>query len=242
MSDSESHADESTDREPSGRQVRLTPPASMERSLVIAAGVLATVIASYVGLVAIPDWQVDRLEPVELEDGSRYPEKLTDSERRGREVYKDLGCMYCHSQQVRQNDFGGDISRGWGRRASVPLDYTREETPLMGTMRTGPDLRNVGARQPSRRWHYLHLYDPQITSPGSTMPRFEFLFDHVSADQRTNVPRHRIEMSEDEKVPGQYVVTTRRARDLVAYLLSLDYQQKLPASANRGTDPEKTDP
>lgn len=238
---SESDTDRDAESPDGGRQVRLTPPASMERSLVIAAGVLATVAASYVGLVAIPNWQVDRLDPVRLESGETYPRELTDREKRGREVYKDLGCIYCHSQQVRQNDFGGDISRGWGRRASLPIDYAREETPLLGTMRTGPDLRNVGARQPSERWHYLHLYNPQITSPGSVMPSFEFLFEKVPHEGMTKVPAGRVEMPEEHEVPGHYVVATERARALVAYLLTLDYQRELPAEVHRGTDPEKVD-
>jgi len=45
-------------------------------------------------------------------------------------------------------------------------------------MRTGPDLRNIGARQPSPDWHYLHLFDPQITSPGSIMAPFGFLYEY----------------------------------------------------------------
>lgn len=223
-------------------QVRLTPPESMERSLVIAAGVLATVIASYIGLVAIPNWQVSDLDPVAIEDGKTYPQKLDDSEQRGRELYKDLGCLYCHSQQVRQDDFGSDISRGWGRRASVPLDYTREGTPLMGTMRTGPDLRNIGARQASKTWHYQHLYDPEITSPGSTMPPFKFLFEEVPIEGRPNVPGNRIDLPDEHRVPGHYVVPTQDAQDLVDYLLSLDYQKELPEEAERGTDPEEVNP
>jgi cytochrome c oxidase cbb3-type subunit 2 len=231
--------DDST--EPRGEQVRITPPASMERSFLIALGVLATVISSYLGLFAIPNWQVDRLEPVELKNGEVYPPEMSPMEKKGKRVYEDLGCIYCHSQQVRQNDFGSDLSRGWGMRASVPLDYTREETPLLGTMRTGPDLRNIGARQPSKQWHYMHLYNPQITSPGSIMPPFRFLFETVPKKGRTKLPEGRVQMPEEHQVPGHYVVATERARALVAYLLSLDYQQKLPANANRGTDPEEVD-
>jgi cytochrome c oxidase cbb3-type subunit 2 len=242
MSESRSHPDGPRPDDDEGRQVWLTPPESMQHSLVIAAGVLATVIASYVGLVAIPNWQVNRLEPVKLENGETYPAERSELAQKGKDVYIDLGCVYCHSQQVRQNDFGGDLSRGWGMRSSVPLDYTREETPVLGTMRTGPDLRNIGGRQPSRQWHYLHLYNPRITSPGSTMPPFRFLFDTVPIEGRTNVPVGRVDMPEEHSVPGHYVVATDRARALVEYLLSLDHDQTLPENANRGTDPEQVDP
>lgn len=217
-------------------QVRITPSKAMERSFVIALGVLATVIASYVGLVALPNWQVSGIEPVQLEGGAMYPPKMTASQQRGKEVYEDLGCIYCHSQQVRQNDFGGDISRGWGMRASAPIDYSREETPLLGTMRTGPDLRNIGARQPSRQWHYLHLYNPQITSKGSIMPPFRFLFKEVSKRGRTSTPPGWIKLPEEYRIPGHYVVATDRARALVDYLLSLKYQQELPPGAHRRAD------
>ncbi len=222
-------------------QVRLTPPKSMQQSLVIAAGVLATIIASYLGLVAIPNWQVERLQPVKTESGNMYPPKMTEQEKMGKRVYEDLGCIYCHSQQVRQNDFGSDESRGWGSRASVPLDYVREKPPLLGTMRTGPDLRNIGARQPSKSWHYQHLYNPQITSPGSIMPPYRFLFETVSVEGSTNVPNHRVDIPEEYRPPDQYVVATPRARALVAYLLSLNYQRELPPDANRGSDPEQVD-
>ena len=34
-------------------------------------------------------------------------------------------------------------------------------------MRTGPDLLNIGARQPSVDWHLLHLYNPRAVVEGS---------------------------------------------------------------------------
>jgi cytochrome c oxidase cbb3-type subunit 2 len=205
----------------------------MERSGIIFLGVIATVIISYLGLVEVPKWQASGLQPIRVESGM-YPPRMSEAEKHGKRVYTDLGCVYCHSQQVRQNDFGGDISRGWGLRASKPIDYVREKTPLMGTMRTGPDLRNIGARQPSRQWHYLHLYNPQITSPGSTMPPFRFLFETISKDKYPGVPKDKIGLPDDYAVDNHWVVPTKRAKDLVTYLKSLDYDKKLPAEAHRG--------
>ncbi len=66
---------------------------------------------------------------------------------RGREVYIANGCLYCHSQQVRDNIWSTDEARGWGR-PSVSGDYYYDNPHLLGTMRTGPDLINVGVRQP----------------------------------------------------------------------------------------------
>jgi cytochrome c oxidase cbb3-type subunit 2 len=206
----------------------------MNRSTPVLAGVVGTVVASYLGLVVVPNWQLDGLEPVQLQNGEIYPRALSDSAERGRDVYVDLGCVYCHSQQVRQGDFGSDFSRGWGRRASVPLDYEHAETPLFGTMRTGPDLRNIGGRQPSRDWHYLHLYNPQITSEGSNMPPFRFLFDVVPVDDfgTSGPPPEVLDLPEEYAIDDHYVVPTERGRDLVDYLLSLSYDAELPPGAS----------
>jgi cytochrome c oxidase cbb3-type subunit 2 len=205
----------------------------MNSSIPVAIGVLATVIASYYGLVEIPNWSIEKLDQVELASGEMYPPELTESEQRGREVYRSMGCIYCHSQQVRQGDFGKDMSRGWGRRASVPLDYAGEDTPYLGTMRTGPDLRNIGARQPSKQWHYLHLYNPQITSKGSNMPPFRFLFEKVEIEGQTGPPMHWIDLPEEYREEGYYVVASQDAQDLVDYLLSLNYQADVPRDAMR---------
>lgn len=207
----------------------------MNRATSILAGVLATVVASFLGLVVVPNWQLGGLQQVELASGDFYPRDLTASEARGRDVYVDLGCVYCHSQQVRQDDFGADISRGYGQRGSVPLDYLNEEEPLFGTMRTGPDLRNIGARQPSREWHYLHLYNPQITSSGSNMPPFRFLFEKVAIKRTatSGPPGLVLDLPDEYVVQDHYVVPTDRAHDLVDYLLSLKYDAELPDDANR---------
>ncbi len=221
-----------------GEDAKDRPPApimkatvGMSRAVPLAAGIVATVVASYVGLVVIPNWQVDPLEPVLLDSGEIYPEQLSVSAQRGREVYVDLGCVYCHSQQVRTNDFGNDISRGYGSRSSMPIDYIYADRPLFGTMRTGPDLRNIGARQPSRTWHYLHLYNPRITSEGSTMPPFPFLFREISAQGRLSAPAGALDIPAEFAPEGAYVVPNERAKDLVDYLLSLQYQADVPPSA-----------
>lgn len=178
-------------------------------------GALATVSFSLTGYVLIPALGIET-EPTTLADGSAYPEALGESAKRGREAYRDLGCMYCHSQQVRPSGFGADQERGWGRRGSLPIDYVGQSPPLLGTMRTGPDLADIGSRQPSDTWHLVHLYDPQLTSAGSNMPPFRFLFDHVPepAEGALTLP-------EGATPAGVAVVPTERALDLVAYLKAL---------------------
>src|SRR5690606_7245678 len=100
----------------------------------------------------------------------------TAAEQRGRVEYIRHGCMYCHSQQPRDPRQAPDGERGWGR-PSVAGDYYYDRPHLLGTMRTGPDLLNIGARQPSTDWHLGHLYQPRAYVPGSIMPSYPFLFD-----------------------------------------------------------------
>ena len=89
----------------------------------------------------------------------------TAQELRGREVYISNGCMACHTQQPSATGAGrADAQRGWGR-PSVAADYFYDKPTMLGTMRTGPDLFNVGDRIPSEDWHYGHLYQPRAYVP-----------------------------------------------------------------------------
>lgn len=148
-------------------------------------GIIFVVVFSFSGFVLAPGaqqgWSVPR--EIALEDGSAesYPAPLSDHlERQGAAVYRAEGCLYCHSQQVRHDKLGNDVARGYGERRSVPLDYVLDDPPLMGTMRTGPDLSNIAVRQPSDMWHHVHLFDARIVSEGSVMPPLRFLYDVVT--------------------------------------------------------------
>ncbi|TWU45836.1 Cytochrome C oxidase, mono-heme subunit/FixO [Novipirellula aureliae] len=191
---------------------------------------LATVTASLFGLVLIPDWQMDSFVAVEATtpDGSKviYPRPLDDwREKPGRDLYRGLGCIYCHSQQVRPEGFGADLERGWGQRRSVPLDYILQRPPFTGTMRTGPDLSNIGMRQPSEQWHFLHLYDPQITSKGSVMPPFKFLFTESDQDSVPDIGA--IELPGGGQGSPKWIIPNEEAKQLVAYLKSLKQELSL---------------
>jgi cytochrome c oxidase cbb3-type subunit 2 len=137
----------------------------------------------------------------------------------GRQVYIANGCVYCHSQQPRDIKLAPDAKRGWGR-ASVAGDYAYDTPHLLGTMRTGPDLLNIGARQPSVDWHLGHLYQPRAYTPGSTMPPYAFLFEvregaAKPGEQVVNLPPSLAK-------PGQVVIAKPEALALVDYLISLD--------------------
>jgi cytochrome c oxidase cbb3-type subunit 2 len=137
---------------------------------------------------------------------------------RGREVYIANGCVYCHSQQPRASSLGPDAARGWGR-PTVAADYAYDTPHLLGTMRTGPDLMNIGARQPSEAWHLGHLYQPRAYAPGSIMPAYPFLFDVKERAERDDVV---VALPPGVAPIGRVVVARPEAVDLVRYLKSLD--------------------
>src|SRR5258708_39429309 len=100
--------------------------------------------------------------------------------RQGEQIYRANGCFYCHTRQVRPRGFGTDVERGWGARAgevqSVSQDYLYDRPVMLGSQRVGPDLANIGVRQPDAASLLKHLYSPQLVTPGSVMPPYKFLF------------------------------------------------------------------
>jgi cytochrome c oxidase cbb3-type subunit 2 len=183
-------------------------------------GALAMIAVATAVLVALPYFQLRHVRP----PAGLHP--YSSQQLRGRQVYIRVGCMYCHSQQPRDPSQAPDMDRGWGR-ASVAADYFYDNPHLLGTMRTGPDLFNIGARQPSADWQLGHLYQPRAYTPGSIMPAFPFLFEinhHAEpGDRVVNVPAH-------VRPADAVVVAKPDALDLVSYLLSLDHTY--PAVAN----------
>lgn len=185
-------------------------------------GFMLTFLSSWCGLVILPVWGLGNFkQSPDPATGEMIPPYLTSLEKKGRDVYIANGCIYCHSQQVHPARVRTDIERGWGVRRTVARDYMSQEIAQMGTMRTGPDLANIGVRNPSEVWNYLHLYNPQITSKGSTMPPFRFLFDTKKKDPE-NPAKDALNFPEGFGPGPDYVVTpSEEMRALVAYLQSL---------------------
>jgi len=112
-------------------------------------GVFGTFAFSWVGLTVIPNWQIGHLNPQSDEEGTDiYPMPQSGMVQWGARVYAANGCVYCHSEQVRAEYAGADIERKWGDRRSAPRDYIFERPVLLGKMRMGQDLANIGARAP----------------------------------------------------------------------------------------------
>lgn len=161
------------------------------------------------------------------EDPTPGLQPYTEEELRGRQHYVSLGCVYCHSQQPRASDQAPDPERGWGR-PSVATDYAYDSPHQLGTMRTGPDLLNIGARLPSRDWHLTHLYQPRAVFDWSIMPAYPFLFEHKPAPEEGDVV---VSLHERYAPEDGVIVATQEALDLVAYLQALD-RTSFPAPVN----------
>jgi cytochrome c oxidase cbb3-type subunit II len=191
-------------------------------------GFFLTVAASWCGLVLLPQIQLGRQQSVKIEEtGELYPQARPGLAEQGREVYKANGCIYCHTQQVRPAGFGADLARNWGQRRTVARDYLYDKPVMLGTMRTGPDLTNIGTRQSAAAWHLLHLYNPRVTSKGSIMPPFPFLFEKRRITDRPSPDALKLP---PELAPeaGYEIVPKTEARVLVQYLLSLKANAPLP--------------
>ena len=113
-------------------------------------GIFGTFAFSWVGLTVIPNWQIGSLNPQSDEEGTDiYPRPQSGMFQRGAHVYAANGCVYCHSQQIRADYIADDIDRKWGDRRSAPRDYIFQRPVLLGKMRMGQDLANIGARAPA---------------------------------------------------------------------------------------------
>ncbi|KGE15810.1 cytochrome-c oxidase, cbb3-type subunit I [Sphingobacterium deserti] len=98
----------------------------------------------------------------------------TALELQGRDLYIREGCVNCHSQTVRP--FRSETSR-YGEYSKAG-EFVYDRPFLWGSKRTGPDLHRVGGKYP-HKWHFDHLLDPTITSPGSIMPAYPWLIDQT---------------------------------------------------------------
>lgn len=218
----------------------------MKNGLALFLGVFATLALSWAGLLLTAHKQIGGLSQFkDPADELLYPQPLSGIANQGRLVYQDLGCVSCHTQQVRQHGFGNDLAEGrkWGERGSYARDYIRDQTVLIGQNRIGPDLRNVGSRIPDADYFYKLLYAPESKFAGVPiahgMPAYRFLFDVHSVAGRQPSARALKLGSQDAPGAGLEVVPTDRAVALVAYLQSLKDTYDYPTERSRNTPAPK---
>ena len=189
----------------------------MARSGLVALGAFAVMASAIIILVVIPKTMLS-----EVRASPELP-PYTEVQLRGRGTYIANGCIYCHSQQVRDPAFTTDVDRGWGSRATVPEDYVHDRPHLLGTMRTGPDLINVGQRLPSIDWHLIHLYDPRSLNSWSTMPAFPYMFEERRPEDVTTEDRV-VRIPGPRAPKGVVIIAKAEAIALSEYLISLKRQ------------------
>ncbi len=149
----------------------------------------------------------------------------------GKNVYVAEGCVGCHSQQVRNVE----MDKVFGSRPGIASDYAnlkrmniwQNTSTVMGTERTGPDLTDVGTRQPSKDWNLMHLFNPRSVVAQSIMPSYEWLFEIKENPSKTDVVVNMPVSFLNGRV-GK-VVAKKEALQLLAYIQSLK-QTPLPTA------------
>jgi cytochrome c oxidase cbb3-type subunit 2 len=182
-------------------------------------GIFLTLASSFWGLLLMPQLKLGNQEVTELkETGELYPLNRAGIAGQGAEIYRSLGCAECHTRQVRPVNLGGDIARGWGHRHSVAQDYIRDYPILLGDIRVGPDLANLGLRHTNATELLKLLYKPQSVNAGA-MPSYRFLFERNRLKPGQRPAANALEI---EGEPSDLEILPKpSAHALVAYLLSL---------------------
>jgi len=194
----------------------------------------------------IPSLVVQRTD---LKTAQTHP--YTPLELEGRDIYLREGCYNCHSQMIRPMKFE---TQRYGERSQLG-DSIFDHPFQWGSKRTGPDLARVGGKYPSS-WHYMHMRDPRVISPGSNMPLYAFLADSrvdlsktgdkLAAMHAVGVPYSDAQIASaatTARAQGEQIVADLAAQGvtgvhadaelvaLISYLQSLGKQLPLPDDA-----------
>lgn len=197
-------------------------------------------------LIALPYYQLSTIEPViyseaeEVDNAEAYPPVWIGESKEGERVYASSGCVYCHTQMIRPTYAGADMWRkGWGgneaeglARETRPQDYASDSYAMLGYMRIGQDLANVGTRHTDRAWYHLKLYNARTQVVDSNMPSYKNLYNKRLIDGQLSDNALKLEgrFAVEE---GYEVIPTEKAEALVDYLLSRKMDAKLPGKGNK---------
>lgn len=106
----------------------------MNQGPLVFLGVFVTLVTSWFGMIFVPQMQVGSLKPVPAEvSGGLYPAAKPGVAQQGAEVYRQQGCYYCHSQQVRQTGVQYDlILTGIGKKTNDVEQIVLSANPRFG--------------------------------------------------------------------------------------------------------------
>jgi len=198
----------------------------MKNGPVLFLGLFAALTVSWGAIVLGTHRQLGDLAPYyDDTEGNSFPLRPSGLAAQGERVYISLGCVSCHTQQVRRPDYGADQARGWGDRQSVARDYIFQFRPQLGAQRIGPDLSNLAARKPSPPEAEDLLKMLYAGTPAHPSYRFLFQKRRVVGERAADA----LNFTDNLAAPRGYeIVPSRQAEALVAYLLSLKNGYEYP--------------
>lgn len=134
-------------------------------------GVLITLATSFWGLVLAPQIQFGRQQPRLIEaTGEFYPSPRPGLAERGAHVYRSLGCVECHSQQVRQSGVHLDV---WVTELTTNVTAVVPVIARLQSRMTEADVAKALVKLPARVVTGLDAYDAdglakKLTAAGAT--------------------------------------------------------------------------
>jgi len=213
---------------------------------------ILTAVAVFIGGIVqiVPTVIINKAENIEGVRQIPY----TPLELAGRDIYVREGCYNCHSQQIRT--LVGDVLRygDYSKMGESIYDHPYQ----WGSKRTGPDLAREGGRYPDL-WHFEHMRDPRVISPGSTMPNYPWLYtddtDVAVLPRKINVMRQLgvpypemtkaqvLQNADDQaraiaanlKTNGVEVEPTREIIAMIAYLQKIGKSEPVKPEASAPT-------
>lgn len=209
---------------------------------------ILVLITSFYLLAILPVNRLSTLKPVSDGAGGYYPVERPAQALKGQQIYRSLGCYYCHTKVVKPYDYGTDYERGWGIRRLVARDFIADQLIMPGLTRLGPDLANIGVRKPEKfaiSWKYsstnqstqikemekrlyMILYDSKQLNGKSIMPSYKYLFKTMPSNSSYSMSDFAQHASaEPIGINNQTVIPSSPAVYLAEYLKSLKYEYPL---------------
>ena len=139
-----------------------------ESSFVFISGVIAIAIFTYFFGYLFPKQQSENLVSESLNNTI----EVSNEELKGAEIYNQLNCQSCHTQNVR-------VVIPDSQNGKVLKNKYAEEAVILNTglIRIGPDLSNSASREPTNnpQWLSRYLKDSSSVRENVPHPNYDFL-------------------------------------------------------------------
>lgn len=129
----------------------------MKSSSIVFLAAFIALSASWAGFVLVPQLQLGREDQAKtLGAGDKYPVARPGFAQQGAEVYRSLGCVYCHSQQVGQQgvkievvlvEAGTNGAAVFSAITKVKPELAKPET-MVGLPKTIAEVVDIAASEP----------------------------------------------------------------------------------------------